>query len=85
MTVEVIVHREGLGSETIEVSRAVREAGEVKLNGINPSDQSIIGSDLTWLSGSLGDPRSWEDLDYQKFPLVVVPVDDDSEYRVEIP
>lgn len=47
------------------------------IEGIQPSDTSLIPSELMWLSGSLGEPMSEEER--KRFPLVYVPKDSNLE------
>lgn len=86
----VIVHK-GDESEELTVSKTRHDTetfGEdagteyIVLHGLQPSDQSILSAELTWLSGSMDDLRAKKERDYQKFPLVYVPVST-GEYEVE--
>jgi hypothetical protein len=51
------------------------------VKSIQPSETEVIESSLTWLSGNMADPRSYEG-EETPFPCVYIPKD--SEYEVNV-
>ncbi len=81
---EITVTRNGV-TETHEVKSVEDRNNDGEeywmVNSIQPSETRIIESSLTWLSGSMADPRDY-DSEESLFPCVYIPKD--SNYEVDV-